>query len=147
MNTKKIIAVLSQLQEGYIEEMTKEGDTVNIKIECKHLAGLIHESYSNFYVVLKGCKDLYFSPWEDEENIVSVLKDIQLFKPDILNVEKADYQYVKIYSNCEHVYTGGNIMILAHDILVFDEELNPIELDQLLDLSDKYWFSSDKAEG
>jgi hypothetical protein len=147
MSTKKIIDVLEQLQEGYIEEMKLEEGTLNIKIECTHLANLIDPAYHNFYVVLKETKDIYFLPWDDEEMNVSSIKDIQLFKPDILNVEYADNEYMKIYSNCENVYSGGCIYILASDIIVFDEALNEVKLEELNELSDKYWYSSDKAEG
>jgi len=147
MNTKKIIDVFSQLQEGYIEEMSMDGDTLNMKIECEHLAGQINEKYKNFYVVLKGVKDIYFSPWDDEEITITSIKDIQLFQPDILNVEYEENDYFKIYSNCENVYSGGCIYISAKDIIIFDEELNPIQLEDLHELSDKYWFSNDKAEG
>jgi hypothetical protein len=147
MSTKKIIEVFSQLQEGYIEEMSLQGETLNMKIECKHLANQIESNYGYFYVVLKGAKDIYFLPWDDEEMSISSLKDIQLFKPDILNVEYADENYIKIYSNCENVYSGGCIYILASDIIVYDEGLNEIKPEELNELSDKYWFSSDKAEG
>lgn len=147
MNTKKIIEVFSQLQEGYIEEMSLQGDTLNMKIECKHLANQIEAGFGYFYVVLKGTKDIYFLPWDDEDMSISSLKDIQLFKPDILNVEYAEEDYIKIYSNCENVYSGGCIYILATDIIVYDEGLNEIKLEELNELSDKYWLSSDKAEG
>ena len=147
MNTKKIIEVFSQLQEGYIEEMSMQEGTLNMKVECKHLANQIESNYDYFYVVLKEAKDVYFLPWDEEDMSINSLKDIQLFKPDILNVEYAENDYVKIYSNCENVYSGGCIYILAKDIIVFDEGLNEIKLEELNELSDKYWFSNDKAEG
>lgn len=147
MNRKKIVDVLAQLQEGYIEEMKLEEGNLNIKVECRHLADQIDANYSNFYLVLKGTSDIYFRPWDDEEEMISSVKDIVLFKPDILNVEYAEGEYIKIYSNCENVYTGGCIYILAADIKVFDEGLNEVDLEMLNVLSDNYWFPSDKAEG
>src|SRR5580692_4137567 len=98
MNTKKIIEVFSQLQEGYIEEMSMQEGTLNMKVECKHLANQIEPGYGYFYVVLKDTKDIYFLPWDEEDMSINSLKDIQLFKPDILNVEYADNDYIKIYS-------------------------------------------------
>ncbi len=147
MNRKKIVDVLAQLQEGYIEEMRLEEGDLNIKVECRHLAEQIDSSYANFYVVLKGTLDLYFLPWDDEEVKITSVKEIILFKPDILNVEYAEEDYLKIYSNCENVYTGGCIYFLASDIKIFDEGLNELNLESLNELSDNYWFSSDKAEG
>jgi hypothetical protein len=147
MSKKKIIEVLSLLQEGFILEMKLEGETLNIKVECRHLADLIDSNYLYFYVVLKGAKNIYFVPWDDEEMSISSVQDIRLFKPDILNVEYADNDYIKIYSNCENVYSGGCIYILASDIIVFDEGLNEIKQEALSELSDKYWYSSDEAKG
>ncbi len=147
MSRKKILDVLAQLQEGYIEEMKLEEGTLNIRVECRHLADQIDANYSSFYVVLKETKDIYFRPWDDEEILVTSVKDIVLFKPDILNVEYADDDYIKIYSNCENVYSGGCIYFKAADIKVFDEGLNELKLEELNELSDNYWFPSDKAEG
>ncbi|HVD98742.1 MAG TPA: hypothetical protein VNB90_11110 [Cytophagaceae bacterium] len=147
MNRKKILDVLAQLQEGYIEEMKLEEGNLNIKVECRHLADQIDANYTSFYVVLKGTTDLYFRPWDDEEVVITSVKDIVLFKPDILNVEYADDEYLKIYSNCENVYSGGCLYFHAADIKVFDEGLNEVKLEDLSELSDNYWFPSDKAEG
>src|SRR6185369_3398649 len=102
MSTRKIVDIFSQLQEGYIEELSLQDGTLNIKVECKHLANQIEPGFGYFYIVLKGVKDVYFLPWDDEEMKISSLKDIQLFKPDILNVEYAEEDYIKIYSNCEN---------------------------------------------
>ncbi len=146
MHTTKIVEIFSQLQEGFIEEMSLIEGSLNLKIECIHLANQLESNYKYFYVVLKNTKDVYFLPWDDEDMSVSSLKDIQLFRPDILNVEQVDNDYIKIYSNCENVYSGGCIYILATDIIVFDEALNEIQLKALNELSDKYWFSSYKAE-
>ena len=147
MIRNKILDVLAQLQEGYIEEMKLEDGNLNIRVECRHLADQIDVNYTSFYVVLKGTKDIYFRPWDDEEVNITSVKDIVLFKPDILNVEYAEEDYIKIYSNCENVYSGGCIYFLASDIKVFDEGLNEVKLEELNELSDNYWFPSDKAEG
>lgn len=147
MSKKKILDVLAQLQEGYIEEMRLEDGSLNIRVECRHLADQIDVNYSSFYLVLKGTKDIYFRPWDDEDIVITSVKDIVLFKPDILNVELTDEEYIKIYSNCDHVYSGGCIYIKAEDIKVFDEGLNELNAEELNELSDNYWFPSDRAEG
>jgi hypothetical protein len=145
MNRKKIIDILTQFQEGIIEELKLSEGDLNVKIECSHLAGLLRPGYSHFYVVLKGTRDVYFHPWDEEDIIVTSIRDIQLFKPDILNVEYYEQDFIKIYSNCEHVYSGGNLYLWAEDIKVYDEELNPVYLEQLAELSDRYWYSSDST--
>ena len=147
MSIKKIVEALSQLQEGYLEEMKLVGDSLNIKVECKHLSDILDPAYVYFYVVLKGAKEVYFLPWDDEEMQINSLREIQLFKLDILNVENVEDKLVKIYSNCENVYSGGCLYIQASDIIVYDEGLNEVKLEELIELSDKYWLSSDKAEG
>ncbi len=145
MSCKKIVDTLSQLQEGYLEEMSQDGETLNIKVECKHIAELIDPAFQYFYVVIKGTKEVFFLPWDDEDMQIASLKEMQLFKPDILNVENVDDNYVKIYSNCENVYSGGCIYIRASDIVVFDEALNVMTFETLAELSDKFWLSADKV--
>jgi hypothetical protein len=147
MNLKKILDTLATLQEGLIEEMKLEDGNLNLKVECSHLADLINTSFSYFYIVLKNTKDVYFHPWDEEETTITSIREIQLLKPDILNIEKTETDYIKIYSNCLNVYSGGNLYVLADDIRIFDEDLKEMTLAELEELSDKYWLSANKAEG
>jgi hypothetical protein len=140
-NARKIVDVLSALQEGWIEEMRMEHGDLNIKVDCSHLAQLIAPTYQFFYLVLKKVEDIYFEPWDEEETKINSVKDILIFKPDIINVELEDSGYIKLYSNCTNVYSGGNIFMLAQDVLIFDEDFIELSPERLSELSEKYWYS------
>ncbi|MFL5729788.1 MAG: hypothetical protein ACJ75J_09915 [Cytophagaceae bacterium] len=147
MRPEKIQDILSLLQEAVFEELSMSGSDLNFKIECRYLADLIHKDYSCFYGVFKGCDDFYFTPWEDEMAVVVDVKEVKLFRPDILTVEVAENGYIKIYSNCQNTYSGGNIYIKSSCIKIYDEDLQELSLEGLADLSDKYWYSDKQAEG
>lgn len=140
-HTRKIVEVLSALQESWMEEMRLENGDLNIKVDCAHLAEIIDPAYKYFYLVLKNVDDFYFEPWDEDETRVNTVKEVQLLKPDIINVEAEESGYVKVYSNCTNVYSGGNLFILANDIKIFDEDFAEVSMVRIMELSEKYWYS------
>lgn len=147
MNAKKIRNILNILQEGVVEELKLTNSDLNFKLECRFLAEQINPSYSFFYGIFKQCRDIYFQPWDDEANIVNSVEDIKEMKPDLLGVEIMEDGYLKIYSNCLNTYSGGNLFINAGDIKVYDEDFRELNLEELTELSEKYWYSDYAAEG
>jgi len=147
MRPEKIQDILSLLQEAVFEELSMNGSDLNFKIECRYLADLIHKDYTYFYGVFKDCDDFYFLPWEDEMAIIINAKEVKSFKPDILTVEVAEHDYIKIYSNCQNTYSGGNIYIKSSNLKIYDQDLQEVSLEILAELSDKYWYSGKQAEG
>lgn len=147
MSQKKIYAALNVLQEGILEQLSLTGTDLNFKIECKFLAQVINENYMYFYGVLKGCDDFYFQSWDNDEEILSSDKEIQELKPELLSTEMEDNGYVKTYCNCMSDYTGGNLYILAKDILIFDEDFQRLTVDDLSDLAERYWYYDSSTEG
>ncbi|HEY8402241.1 MAG TPA: hypothetical protein VIK89_13325 [Cytophagaceae bacterium] len=144
---KKIKLILDVFHEGVIEELHLENKDLNFKIECKYLAEIINENYTWFYGVLKNVRRFCFQPWDDEDNVITNIENIKELKPDILGVDMSEEEFVKIYSNCNSVYGGGNIIIDANDIRVFDEDFREMGMEELLNLSDKYWAMVHGAEG
>jgi hypothetical protein len=138
--------ILNVFQEGVIEGIAWKEKDLNFKIECRYLADQISPEFSCFYIVLKNVQDFYFVPWDDEMLEIRDIEEIRRLRPDILSSEMAD-DFVKVYSNCQQVYSGGNIFILAKGIRVFDEDLRELGIHDLLELADKYWYSNYKAEG
>ena len=144
---KKMQEILSIFQEGIIENLKYSVNDLNFKIECTFLADKIDKDFTSFYGVFKSCKDLYFEPWDDQQNIITDPREIIGLKIELLNTEVGDNGYLKIYVNCSNTYSGGNLFIHCLDILLFDEEFNGITLQQMNDLVDKYWYSNNNAEG
>jgi hypothetical protein len=44
-------------------------------------------------------------------------------------------------------YSGGIFYINASKIKIYDEDLRELSLEDLSELSDKYWYSDNNAEG
>ena len=147
MTLGKIKDIMGMFQESILEEMSLSESMLNFKIECSYLAKLIKIDYQFFYGVFKGCTDIFFQPWEDEFNIISDVKEIVALELELLNVEREDDGYIKIYVNCKQRYNGGNLLIKCEDLKIFDEDFLEMGLIDLTELSEKYWYSSDKAEG
>lgn len=142
---KKIREILAVFQEGVIEEMSLIDKDLNIKVECKYLAEQINQEYNFFYGVLKNVHDVFFVPWEDDMLEIRDVQEIRKLRPDILSVDDEN-SYLKIYSNCREKYSGGNLYISARAIKIFDEDLNELNFEDLMEISDKYWYSN-RAEG
>jgi hypothetical protein len=143
---KKVQEILSVFQEGVFEEFSLNERDLNFKMECRYLADQIHSEYTYFYGVFKGVKDVFFVPWDDDLLEIRSLNEIKKLRLDILSVDVED-NYIKVYSNCQHCYSGGNLFIDASSIKIFDEDFVELQFEDLLDLSDKYWYHNNKAEG
>ena len=138
--------ILNVFQEGVIEGLSWKDKDLNFKIECRYLADQIRPDFSYFYLVLKNVEDFYFVPWDDELLEIRDIEEIRRLKPDILSADQHG-DLIKVYSNCQEVYSGGNIFLVAKSVRVFDEDLQEMYLNDLVDLADKYWYSNYRAEG
>jgi hypothetical protein len=138
MDSRQVRDVLSIFYEGFFEEFSRHGKDVNFKIECSYLADLVRPGTRYFFGTLKNVDEFYFVPWEEENMEVSDLKIIESLKLDILGAEFL-YDKVKIYSNCCHSYSGGNLYLSAAGIKVYDETFERLDYNSLHDLADKYW--------
>ncbi|MFN6945395.1 MAG: hypothetical protein ACK4ND_10640, partial [Cytophagaceae bacterium] len=134
MKAESIRDVLAVFMEGIFEELSGNGKDVNFKIECSYLANIIDPGFRNFYGTFKKVEDIYFVPWDDDSIVVTSLHEIANLKPDILSVEIEEGDYVKIYGNCSHTYTGGNLFIKADHMKIYTEEFEIISHDSLLEL-------------
>lgn len=143
---KKIQEILSVFQEGIFEEFSLDEKDLNFKLECKYLADQIDDKYNYFYGVFKGVKDVFFIPWDDDLLEIRSIYEIKRFRLDIISVDMEE-NYIKIYSNCQEGYSGGNLFIDASSIKIYDEEFEELAFEDLLELSDKYWYHSKQAEG
>lgn len=138
---------MSLFQESNLEEISYAESNLNIKLHCAFLAKLIQSEYRYFYGVFKGCTDVFFQPWYDEFNIISDVREIKALGLELLNVEREDDGFIKIYANCQQQFSGGNLLIKCEDLKIFDEDFQEMSLIHLTELSEKYWYSSDAAEG
>ncbi|TAH26335.1 MAG: hypothetical protein EAZ07_04670 [Cytophagales bacterium] len=147
MTRGKIKEIMSIFQDSNLEELTFIDSNLNFRIKCEFLAQLIDKNYKYFYGVFKNCMDVYFQPWDEENFHIVDVNEISKLELELLNVELADNGYIKIYVNCNQRFPGGNWLIQCKDLIIFDEDLREMNLLQLIELSEKYWYLSDKAEG
>lgn len=143
---KNIQEILSVFQEGVFEELSLSDKDVNFKIECKYLADQIKSEYECFYGVFKSVRDIFFIPWDDDLTEIRSTEEIRKLKLEILSVDLED-NFLKIYCNCQDAYTGGNLFINASSIRIFDEDFIELRFEDLLELSDKYWYHNNQAQG
>jgi hypothetical protein len=147
MTLGKIIEIVNLFQDSGIDGMSQVGDDLNVKLDCEFLASIIDKNFKSFYAIFKSCNHVYFEPWEQEDLIISDLKEINSLQMKIINAERYENGFLKIYVNCRLPYKGGNLMIKSDDLIIYDEDFIEKNLISLTELSERYWFSSDKAEG
>lgn len=143
MDSKKVRDILSVFYEGFFESFSKSGQDINFKIECSYLADILIPGSRYFYGTIKNVQDFYFIPWDEEDLEIRDLVTIESFKLDMLGAEYL-YDKVKIYSNCSHTYSGGNLYIAADEVKVYDENFERLEFVKLHDMADKYWDAVNK---
>jgi hypothetical protein len=91
-------------------------------------------------------RDIFFVPWDDDLMEIRSMEEIRKLKLEILSVDLED-NFIKIYCNCKEVYTGGNLFINVSAIRIFDEDFQEQRFEDLLELSDKYWYHNNQAQG
>lgn len=143
MDSKRVRDVLSVFYEGFFEEFSRSGNDVNFKIECSYLSDIVLPGSRYFYGTLKNVNDLYFVPWDEDYNQIRDLNIIESLKLDMLGAEYL-YEKIKVYSNCCHTYSGGNLYIAANDIKIYDENFERLKFEELHELADKYWDAVNK---
>lgn len=143
MNTKTVRNILSTFYEGFFEEFSASGKDINFKLECSYLADFINPGSRYFYGTFKNVTEFYFIPWEAEFLEITSLSELESFKLDILGAEYFDDK-VKIYSNCCHSYTGGNLFIRALEVKVYDENFERVNPEMLQEIAESYWDSVNK---
>ena len=135
----KIFDILSVFEEGVFVELNYSDKALNFKLECRFLAEMLDPSYESFYGVFKNCDDFYFEPWDEEGLVLRAAKDIEALRPDILSIEIAHDDSIKIFSNCSESFSGGNFVIHAKDVMIYDEDFKVLDFETLSRLSENYW--------
>jgi hypothetical protein len=138
MDSKRVRDVLSIFYEGFFEELAVNGKDINFKIECAYLAEKQLPGSRYFYGTLKDVKEFYFCPWEEGTDEIHDVAAIESLKLDILGAEYL-YDKVKIYSNCCHSYSGGNLYINAFEVKIYDETFERVDLNDLYVKAEEYW--------
>ncbi|MCS6823076.1 MAG: hypothetical protein NZ529_02185 [Cytophagaceae bacterium] len=143
MNERKIAHVFSCIQECIIEKISLDGKTLNIQLECSHLENFLGKDQRNLFLVLKELTHCRFQFWDDEDIIIDSIREIELLKPEIINADIMHDGMIKIYCDCKNLNTGGNLMLCFDDIKVYNSFFDELNTEQLIEMSEKYWYSGE----
>lgn len=146
MSAEKLAGFLDILQDAQLQEWGMENGDLNLKAYCPHIATHSGKGHSSFFLVLKNTDLLSFTPWEDEELVITDIKEIRLLQPVIVSCEVKEDNILQIYCQCDHLYEGGNINIRCAEVRLFDEEFNERTLAELQVYADAYWLSETTDE-
>lgn len=146
MSAEKLAGFIDILQDAQLQEWGMEKGDLNIKAYCPHIAKHSGKGYTSFYLLLKQNDELCFCPWEDESLEIRDLSEIRLLHPLIVSSEIKEDNIVQIYTQCDHLYEGGNLRLRCADVRLFDEEFNELTLTDLQVYADAYWLSETTDE-
>lgn len=130
------------LHDGRIEEYQYKNKTLSLKVEITYLTRLLNPGYSFLRVVIHGCDDIYFEPWEDNVDNIQNLKEIFNRKLVILSCELNEAGLIEItcdYHGEEAHYSGGVLFISAQGFEVFDEVEKEVGIAKLEEICNQYW--------
>ena len=145
-NQKKVHRILNIFQEGIFESLHFSNGDLNFKLECSFLARFLENNSHYFYGVFKGCKDIYFTFWEEDQFSLDKIEDIENLKLYLMNTETSENGYFKIYCNSNHLLSGGNLFLKVQDLKIFNEEFEELTLHDLNNLAEKHWYHVEGAE-
>ena len=137
--------IFSIFHDGGIIDYKGDLNKMTLTIQCNYLAELIKPDFENFYVDLINITKLEFDPWINQidlpkrefNNYEEFLKeDLEIISTEI----KDSYVFISCYQhNTDLGYSGGNLMISAHDIKVYAHDREPMTIEQLNSICRLYW--------
>jgi hypothetical protein len=147
-----IDTIFSIFHDGTICEWTGDKNLLTLKVECLYLAERINKSFDSFYIDLisidKLLLDLWMNPVELQKQIKTELADIFKADLDIISTKTED-DHVAISCNQTDTsldYCGGTLLLSCQSIQVFDQNKNPLKIDQLEGICKSYWDQKSEKE-
>jgi hypothetical protein len=104
------------------------------------LAETVNSKFTLFNGKLKNCSKLEYILWGKEHEAINDLKTLGTLDLEIISAKVTEN---KIAIGC---YTsdgncGGDLVLIADDIMIFDESGHEITHDELNNISQSYWNS------
>ena len=133
--------IYSIFHDGTIEQATFDNQKVELRIEATYLAEVINRRYSDFYLTLKGIQVIEFRPWNETGYIFTNPQEIFELKLSIVSVQIDSEQQLNIHCNSsiDRDFEGGILILKCSDYELEDQNLQPIELKKLKEISKFYW--------
>ena len=137
--------IFSIFHDGGIVDCKGAFNKLTLTIQCNYLAELINPDFEKFYLDLIEINKLDFDPWMNPIDLEKVHFDsyADYLKVDleILSAEiKDDLVFVACNQHDTDLdFCGGNLMISAKKINLYDHKMTPMTIDQLDLVCRKYW--------
>lgn len=142
---EEINDVFEILHDGSISSWSGDKNLLILKIGCKYLAERIDKSFEYFFVELANIEKLELEPWMKEQAEPTILQTQleDIFKAD-WEILGADIQSDYVRISCEQHdtdldYCGGNLLINAMSVTVYDQNRNKLTVEALGEISKGYW--------
>ena len=137
MQNDKQIDVFNIFHDGTITKIFNSSDNIQLKIEIKYLAEIINEKFNWFYCELVDCEEFLLEIWGDEKEYTSDLDTMIAYELEILDAHLSNDG---IFVSCRSdEIIGGNLLIKARNIKIYDESKKTISLDELANICHRYW--------
>lgn len=141
--------VLSIFHDGTISKYSGDRNKLTLTIDCQYLAELIDSKFHKFSAQITLVEELSLRTWPQNKSASSkTLTDLsKVFQAEleILNVtknEKGEKVLNCLQPESKFNYSGGELIIVAAEIQVFDQAGREMNIEQLLELAEKYWKST-----
>lgn len=143
MTRDKIEDVFNIFHDGSIEEEYEfKNNTLLLKISCLYLAELVNKDFEYFYIKLSNLKTFSLKPWHRslDTKAISNISEILNFQLEIKSCDIENNIFnITCLSNYIEDNGGGNLLIDADTINVYDETKKEITLSSLISISKNYW--------
>lgn len=130
--------IFRAFHDGSFEKIIRNKSDIEFLIDIKYLAELVKPSFSFFKCKLKGCRKFEFHIWGEEGRIINDLNSLEKLYLEILNAEVVD-NYISIQCATNDESCGGNLIFIAENIIIFDEDGQEISHNELDKLCKLYW--------
>jgi hypothetical protein len=132
--------IFDKFHDGSFTKFLRCNKDVDFIIEIQYLAETVNSKFTSFSGKLKNCSKLEFIVWGKELEAIDDLKTLGTLDLEIISAKVIDN---KIAIGC---YTsggncGGDLVLIADDIMILDESGHEITYDELNNISQSYWNS------
>lgn len=141
--TEELKDVFTIFHDGTIEEATFNSKNLVLKVQIEYLAQIIDPSFNQFELTLLKVESLSFKPWTGSTKELTDIKTIFDLDLSITSTQVDEEGTLVIHATCgesaDSSYEGGELILRCDDFLIFDQQRNPLNLDELKGHSANYW--------
>lgn len=128
----------SIFHDGSINNLTRIRNDIELIIEIQYLAQMINPKFTIFKCNLENCTKFEYHTWSIENGLIDNLDiltklDLEIYDAKVVN------DSIKIICFSDDKDYSGDLVIIADDIIISDENNQVITLSKLTELCKLYW--------